>query len=880
MALIGHFDDLNRAHEAVLKAKHQISLLTPLIADCDAHADHSAEVEVSRACREALRPWFAAQKAELLGKRIANIEGELNRFAARITSLIERRNRGQTERDNLLQAIAQNGGDRIERIKQESAAAGIEKQERMRRAEQYDQLTGEVGLPSATDADGFSANQRALRDDRDAAESRQAETQNAHTENTVEFRGLKAQYDELESELNSLRQRRSNIPRRMLELRRSICEASGLPEEALPFAGELIQVRPEARDWEGAIERLLHNFGLSILVADADYARVAEWVDRTHLGERLVYFRVREHRTADHAAPHPASLVRKIALRPDCGFYGWMEAELARRFDYACCDTLDQFRRERQALTRSGQIKSGNERHEKDDRHRIDDRSRFVLGWSNEAKIAALEKQSRDLAQRMRTVVEGIANLEQQLKELRARLGTLQKLGMFNSFRDVDWRPLAAEIDRLEQEKRQLEEDSDVLRALQQRLTNLETALKKTDADLFQQQDGQSKAEQRQELARTQLADCENVLAGISQEIRTRDFPRLEVMRDETLNGQVLTVESCDNRERDMRDWLQTKIDAEDQKIRRLAEQIVKAMQAYANLYPLDTQEADASVAAAGEYRAMLERLASDDLPRFEARFKDLLNENTIREVANFQSQLNRERQKVRERIDSINQSLHEIDYNPARYIVLEAEPTTDAEIRDFQQDLRACTEGSLTGSEEQEYSEAKFLQVRRIIDRFRGRDGVTELDRRWTHKVTDMRNWFTFSASERWREDDREHEHYTDSGGKSGGQKEKLAYTVLAASLAYQFGLDAGSAGTRSFRFVVIDEAFGRGSDESARYGLELFQRLDLQLLVVTPLQKIHIIEPFVANVGFVHNEDGRLSMLRNLSIEEYRAERASRSA
>ena len=58
------------------------------------------------------------------------------------------------------------------------------------------------------------------------------------------------------------------------------------------------------------------------------------------------------------------------------------------------------------------------------------------------------------------------------------------------------------------------------------------------------------------------------------------------------------------------------------------------------------------------------------------------------------------------------------------------------------------------------------------------------------------MRNWFTFSASERWREDDREHEHYTDSGGKSGGQKEKLAYTVLAASLAYQFGLEAGAIG------------------------------------------------------------------------------------
>ena len=43
-------------------------------------------------------------------------------------------------------------------------------------------------------------------------------------------------------------------------------------------------------------------------------------------------------------------------------------------------------------------------------------------------------------------------------------------------------------------------------------------------------------------------------------------------------------------------------------------------------------------------------------------------------------------------------------------------------------------------------------------------------------------------------------------------------------------------------------------------------------RVLIVTPLQKIHIIEPFVASVGFVHNEAGRDSRLRCLSIEEYR--------
>jgi len=72
-----------------------------------------------------------------------------------------------------------------------------------------------------------------------------------------------------------------------------------------------------------------------------------------------------------------------------------------------------------------------------------------------------------------------------------------------------------------------------------------------------------------------------------------------------------------------------------------------------------------------------------------------------------------------------------------------------------------------------------------------------------------------------------------------------------------------------------VIDEAFGRGSDESTRYGLELFKKLDLQLLIVTPLQKIMVIEDYIAAVHFVHNEGGENSMVQNLTIEEYRMRR-----
>ncbi len=294
----------------------------------------------------------------------------------------------------------------------------------------------------------------------------------------------------------------------------------------------------------------------------------------------------------------------------------------------------------------------------------------------------------------------------------------------------------------------------------------------------------------------------------------------------------------------------------------------------------MDTQEVDASINAANDYRSMLGSLEKDGLPQFEQRFKAMLNENIINEIANFQSNLRREEQDIRERIDAINRSLHEIDYTAGRFIRLEAQSSGDGEIATFRNDLKACTEGSLSGSQDEQYAESKFLQVRQIIERFRGRDGMSEADKRWTRKVCDVRNWYVFSASERWREDNSEHEHYSDSGGKSGGQKEKLAYTVLAASLAYRFGLEWGAIRSRSFRFVVIDEAFGRGSDESARYGLELFRKLNLQLLIITPMQKIHIIEPYVASVGFVHNEQGRESTLRCFSIEEYHEQKANKTA
>ena len=686
----------------------------------------------------------------------------------------------------------------------------------------------------------------------------------------------KAEHAALTGEIRSLRARRSNIPAEQIAMRAALCQALGLAADAMPFAGELLQVRDDERDWEGAAERLLRSFGLSLLVSDKNYADVTEWVDKTHLRGRIVYFRVRGGLRGDLPGLHRDSLARKVSIKPDSPFYDWIGREIAHRFDVACCATQEQFRRETHAITRAGQIKAKGERHEKDDRHRLDDRSRYVLGWTNAAKISALETKARQLESELADLGGRIAAIQTEQNSLRERSNALSKLDVYADFVELDWQSVATEVSRLQDEKEEIEAASDVLKTLTGQLDALVVQMQNKEDELQKQRDKRSKTEEKRDTAFGQRVQTRTTLEEPDFLVHAACFKKLDSLRAETLGEHQLTVESCENSERDLRDGLQREIDAEGLKAKRLRDKVIQAMAAYKDAYKLETAEVDANVEAAFEYQEMLRSLQADGLPRFEVRFKELLNENTIREVATFNAQLERERKTIKERIARINESLTQIDYNAGRYIVLEAQATPDADVRDFQTELRACTDGTVTGSDDAQYSEAKFLQVRRIIERFRGREGLSEQDRRWTGKVTDVRSWFVFAASERWREGDAEHEHYSDSGGKSGGQKEKLAYTILAASLAYQFGLEWGAVRSKTFRFVVIDEAFGRGSDESAQYGLRLFAQLNLQLLIVTPLQKIHIIEPFVSSVGFVHNEEGRASRLRNLSVEEYQVEKA----
>ena len=896
--LVAHFDDLTRAHDAVTRARAQIMQLTPLVADCDRFAGLVDQAAAATAQRDALRVFTAQRKDAVLTQQIDAYDTAIRARDERLVALDTEIKAVEAERRRLELERAGHGGDRLAQIEAEAARLESVRADREKRAAEYRSNLEAAGLEGVADGPEFAARREQVLAQVATEKSELQQVETAIGELDYALREQKVVSREITEEIRSLQGRSSSLPARSLQVRAQISDELGIAEDELAFAGELIAVRDDHRDWEGAAERVLRSFALSLLVPAAHYDAVSGWINSNHLGQRLEYYRVpaevRPRVEADGGADWP-HLSEMLEIQ-ESTVSRWLEQELARRADYACVDSLDEFRRAHRAVTREGQIKHSASHHVKNDRNRVDDRSTYVLGWSNQTKVDTLLAQATTVSETVTDLTEQRAVLIATKDAVVDRAHALNRLEMFRDFTELDWEQVVHQVGELTAEKRRIEANSVELAELAatlQEQTRRSAELAQERDRLISRNGGERHAvesfrTQREAARKVSGAGAADGAAGVDQEAldavatlwealpgQGGGRPGAAVAGGPGSGDAAATMAEIDAAEAALRTQLTGVVEARQREQGQLATSVAKQMTAFSQQFPVETSEMDNDVRAAGEYRELLERLERDDLPRFEENFKEYLNTNTIRDVAQFAAELQKQSDLMSDRVDVINDSLRAIDYNPGTYIRLEMTSTPNTEVRDFRTQLRACTDGIL-GEDLDQYSEQRFLRVKEIIERFRGREGQTEADQAWTRRVTDVRNWFVLSASERSKADDVELEHYSDSGGKSGGQKEKLAYTILAASLAYQFRLDWGAVRSKAFRFVVIDEAFGRGSDESTRFALQLFRNLGLQLLIVTPLQKIHVIEPFISAVGYVDNPSGRGSRLQTLTINQYRSKRS----
>jgi uncharacterized protein YPO0396 len=884
--IIAHFEDLTKAHDAVKRAREQLEALEPIVQTAAKYDTALAERETLECERSAVRLYIAELRSSLLADEIAQLEAEGLGLWQEQDTAEGKQQELKDERESLIEERAKAGGDRIGELERLAREARDQAEQRRRTRALFDAAVSDAGLEPVAGSVDFTALSALASAERPRLAAEKRALDGVSADAIGREKEFQRKCDLITEELTSLEQRTSNLPVEQVEVRAEICAALGLTPESLPYAGELLDVGDEHSDWRGAAERVLRGFALSLLVPQQHYDAVAGWVNSRRLafhgrggrviGAKLVYERVPRQRIRLQSPDHEGLLLADCIEVKDGPFREYLVDELVKRADYWCATGLEEFRNQRRAVTREGQVRFG-ERHEKDDRHRVDDPRRWVLGWANERKINALRTELAELEAELELVASDLVGLNAKRDALQARLDAFLRVEGFRSWADLDVDEAEARANHHDAERARLEAGSSRLEEITRALArNADRANAVTE--LIKELTGRlaTTAAKAKQAEQDKKRDDQFAADRPEQELMTAraSYPAL----DERLRtNRPVRAADCAETETTLSAELHRRIERLTRELGGYGQSLGQYMLEVLRRWPELRADMDANVEARRDFLAFRDRVATDDLPRFESEFKEQLNKNTIQELAGFNNWLNRQASAIDERRNRINEALGAVPYNPGRFIRLEKEPTTNQDIAQFRADLRNLTNDSLAVDGDQ-YSEQRFLDVKRIIERFRGRDDYAESDKNWTRRVTDVRNWFVFSASERDVETDLEWEHYSDSDGKSGGQKEKLAYTILAASLAYQFGLEWGAEQSRDFRFAVIDEAFGRGSDVSTRYALDLFATLGLQLLIVTPLQKVHVIEPYVKAIGFVDNPTGTFSRLQTMTIEEYRTRRDGR--
>lgn len=866
--LRNQYRDLNEAHQSIQSAGRQLALLQPLRNSATDFREYEDRIKRNEAAADLIPFYVANRSRDLLSSEIEATKSQRDEEQTRLSAATEALT---SLRDDLQSVVfeiqSDEKGQRKREIEQRLPDLRKRIADLQRSAKQYDQQVATLDLAPYTDEAAFFDNLRRL--DRLQSEVQKALDENDHdrSEAESERREIQGRIERMQADLDYLRAHPSNIPTETARLRDEMSAALRIPADELPFLGELVKVRDEKSEWVGPLERLLRPFALELLVLAHEYRRVTQYVEDENLAGRLTY-RAYDPLKPLHA-PRPAveaggvgtPVYERLQVKSDTIYTDWLTGILRNRFDHTCCETLAAFQQAERALTLSGQIKAGNAQHEKDDTRDLHDLRSFVLGWDNGAKTKRLERDLDDAQHRLRQISDALGNLRQQRQRLQREQNAVQNLRGYSRFEQIDWRAVQNTLDRLENELDELNQQADQLRRLEQQRDQLQDQIEREEKR-------RSKADRAVANLEEKISQYENQMRAAGRVLERADahIKRLwkkvgEVI--ENLDRDEWTVDSLPLREGGLKNSLQRSITTLRSKQNEHRANILDSMHNYKREFSAEAVSLTAEVQALAGYEQIYERLQTDDLPKHEERFKKLLDRTVERGVRSFSARLNKQLREIEQSINELNESLRQVDYGNGSYIQLVMDHNNDPEIAAFRQQLRECIPD--IGKADAAELERAFGHIQALIEQFDEHPS-------WMRRVIDVRRWKAFAA-EQIAPDDKTIDYYSDSSGKSGGQKAKLAYTILGAAIAYQYGLQERRPQDKTFRFVVIDEAFSKLDDDNARFAMELFKQLGLQLLVVTPMQQLHIIADYVyAYHLVVNNEERNHSRVFNISKKQYR--------
>ena len=872
------YENLLSAYQAIEQARQQVQLLEPIIKEAKHYRNYEKEVTQLTEVEGNITNYFYTKKQDLFSIATQERALEIRRKSEQIEKAGEHIARLQEERDKILIDISNDKAhEQLQNLDRQIRALQDEIVTRKKKAERYEKLAVNLELEPQPNEKQFYKNQEQALRQIEKLEKKKEENEQARTTLEIERVRLAEEKKKHETLLRSLQQRQNRLPLEQVAVRKLLLERLELPEKALPFAAELIRIKEDAEEYTPFIEQLLRSFGLALLVSEDHADRMLEYIHRLDLNGKVSFYKVKEPLRIQQARVKE-SVLEKIEIKKGHPFTAWLEQFLFLNYDFATMTGFKPLERFDKSMNTRGIIKTKNCYSRDDHPDRLSPLN-HILGWDNQATILMVQKQVRQIVEALSNCERNITKNKKEAQALTKRRDFLQLFRVFETFGEIDFKTPTKEVAHYEKERKTLLESSNQLNALKQQQLDVEETIRVEENRREKLIGERGKQQARLETYQAKLKEAEDFLTANPGKQDAETITSIEAL----IEVEVLKISNLEPEERRVTKGIRTSLQENRRKWNVSIQRIERGMQKFVNPTPeiLEkhpnwtalTADLLAEVNYLKEYERIHKKITEEDLPKFQERFKEWLNERLIFDIANFKTGLDNQEAIIREGIMTINTSLKNINFsnNPNTYIQLDVHPTRDLAIRDFKLMLREAMPdpGKMAQGDNKEL-EASFKRIKKIIEEL-------SRDEQWRRKVTDVRNWLEFGAIERFRADDTERQYYVDSQSLSGGEKAKLAYTILASAIAYQFGIRNENSNRRSFRFAVVDEAFSKVDEKNAIYALELFRQLHLQLMVVTPLDKINLAEPYIETIHYVHNRAQKNSEVFDMTKGVYHAQKTA---
>lgn len=870
--VIPQFASLEDCWNSILRDKERIRLLEPIVAAREAEKEAAENKQRLDALSELVPNYYGRRHWDLLDRHITVGMIELQDINAKLEGAGDEIGHAEARANHCQRKLDGHGDStRIKELENEIRSHEITLKETRQKRRDFDAVVIACVLGSeVTDENSFFEVKHAAEirygEYRDRQEAASSEADQAG----IERKETANRFGETTTQLEELQRRRVLIDLDLQRIRDWICDEEGLTKEELPFAGELIEVKPEREDWHGAIERLMHGFGVSMLVPERRYRAVAGLINRTRLfdrrnrGLRMQFHRVPDTIVESPPPPEGDSVAGCLNHREDHPFSRWVRGEVSRQFHHRCCRDVAELEGEKFGLTREGLIRGGS-RHVKDDRSAVNDRTSWVLGWSPEKKIQALAEQKERLNLELAHLNSEVARLRAEVEKLRSMLIMLEGLRGVGSFSEIDLTGGLRKLEALQMEKTEIEQRSEDRRRLEAELDEAKAvvkSLRETERGWHSKQTLLEERLKNEQRAKDRLEAELPPNADIPDEEGLAYFAEIE-------RGQECTLETIVELERKTSDTLRNRSSQQQRYVNEARSRMGAPMQAFLHAFPEDSKDLLAQADYADDYVRIHTRVTRDDLPAHEERFRVFLNDNLTQNIASLDASLAQEVKSHRLRIGQVNATLRGLEYSPDSFVEIDVRERGEPLVAIFKRQLRDILGMGMQQDEDARFG--LFERIRELIEQLKKTDHMK--------MVADSRNWLDFGIRECRRSDSAEMDYFDSSQGKSGGQKAKLAFTILAASLCAQYGLAEDSGNVDGFRLVVIDEIFARTDEGNSRRALDLFRSMGFQLILAAPWEaKVRIAESYVNNYHLAVNPEHNASTIRRASREAYEEAVASR--